>query len=172
MDRRARFELRLMMQHDVAVVLAIQAECYLPAVIEDESSIRARLDASPDSAWLAEDEAGVCAYLVAYRSIVGKITPIGGAFAVAADPGTLYVHDLAVARRAKGSGVGRALVRLACAQARAEGLSHSSLVSIQASREFWKKHGYAVVSDLDPQQISNLESYGDEGYYMVKRLRD
>ena len=160
-----------MTQDDVPAVLVIQAECYLPAVIEDESSIRARLDASPDSAWLAEDAAGVCAYLVAYRSIVGKVTPIGGAFDVAADPAALYLHDLAVARRAKGSGVGRALVGLACDQARAEGLTHSSLVSIQASREFWKKYGYVVIDDLEPLQLANLDTYDGQGHYMVKRLR-
>ena len=156
---------------DVPAVLAIQDECYLPAVIEDESSIRSRLGASPDSAWVAEDEQGVCAYLMAYRSIVGKVTPVGGAFDVAADPGTFYLHDLAVSRRVTGRGVGPALVGLACELARAEGLAHSSLVSIQASSEFWKKHGYAVVNDLDPLELANLATYGGQGYYMVKRLR-
>ena len=165
-------ELRPMMPDDVRAVLAIQAECYVPALIEDESSIRARLDASPDSAWVVEDDAGVCAYLVAYRSAVGKVTPLGGAFEVAATPATLYLHDLAVARRARGRGVAQALVRLAGVQACAEGLAHSSLVAVQASREFWQKRGYAVVSELDPRQLANLESYGDQAYYMVKRLPD
>ena len=160
-----------MMPDDVRAVLAIQAECYLPALIEDESSVRARLDVSPDTAWLAEDEAGVCAYLVAYRSLVGKVTPLGGAFDVAVVPGTLYLHDLAVARRARGRGVAQALVGLAGEQARAEGLAHSSLVAVQASREFWQKHGYAVVSELEPRELANLESYGGQGDYMVKRLR-
>ena len=164
-------ELRPMMPDDVRAVLAIQAECYPAALIEDESSIRARLDVSPDSAWLAEDAAGVCAYLVAYRSLVGKVTPLGGAFDVAADPATLYLHDLAVARRARGRGVAPALVGLACARARAAGLAHSSLVSVQDSREFWQKHGYTVVSELDPRELANLASYGGQGYYMVKRLR-
>lgn len=164
-------ELRLMMPGDVRAVLAVQAQCYLPALIEDESSIRARLDVSPDTAWLAEDDAGVCAYLVAYRSLVGKVTPLGGAFDVAADPGTLYLHDLAVARRARGRGVAQALVGLAGEQARAEGLAHSSLVAVQASRKFWQKHGYAVVSELEPRELANLASYGGQGDYMVKRLR-
>lgn len=164
-------ELRPMMPDDVRAVFAIQAECYPAALIEDESSIRARLDASPDSAWLAEDEAGVCAYLVAYRSLVGKVTPLGGAFDVAADPATLYLHDLAVARRARGRRVAQALVGLACAQARAEGLAHSSLVSVQDSREFWQRHGYAVVGALAPRELANLETYGGQGVYMVKRLR-
>lgn len=164
-------ELRLMMPADVRAVLAVQAQCYLPALIEDESSVRARLDVSPDTAWLAEDEAGVCAYLVAYRSLVGKVTPLGGAFDVAADPGTLYLHDLAVARRARGRGLAQALVGLAGEQARAEGLAYSSLVAAQASREFWQKHGYAVVSELEPRELVNLASYGGQGDYMVKRLR-
>ena len=170
-ELRRKCELRLMTPDDVPAVLAIQDECYLPAVIEDEPSVRARLAASPDSAWVAEDELGVCAYLVAYRSLLGKVTPIGGAFDVAADPGTFYLHDLAVSGRVTGRGVGQALLGLACEQAREEGLDHSSLVSIQASREFWQKHGYAVVADLDPLALANLETYGGQGVYMVKRLR-
>ena len=161
-----------MMPDDVRAVLAVQAECYVSALIEDASSIRARLAASPDSAWVVEDDAGVCADLVAYRSTVGKVTPLGGAFDVADVPATLYLHDLAVARRARGRGVAQALLRLAGALARAEGLAHSSLVAVQASREFWQRHGYAVVSELDPRQFANLESYGGQAYYMVKRLRE
>ena len=165
-------DLRPMTPDDVPAVLAIQAECYEPALIEDEPSIRARLDASPDSAWVVEDDAGVCAYLVAYRSVLGKITPLGGAFAVAAEPAALYVHDLAVARRVRGRGVAQALVSAAGEQARAEGLAHASLVCVQAAREFWQKHGYAVVSVADPRQSSHLASYGDRAHYMVKRLHD
>ena len=115
---------------------------------------------------------GVCAYLVAYRSLVGKVTPLGGAFEVAADPGALYLHDLAVVRRARERGVAQALVDAAGEQARAARLAHSALVCVQASREFWQKNGYAVVSVTDPRQSTHLASYGGQAHYMVKRLSD
>ena len=109
---------------------------------------------------------------MAYRSLVGKVTPLGGAFEVAADSGALYLHDLAVARRARGRGVAQALVGAASEQARSEGLAHSSLVCVQDSREFWQKHGYVIVGVADPRQSSHLASYGERALYMVKRLRD
>jgi len=40
----------------------------------------------------------------------------------------------------------------------AERLEHSSLVSIQVAREFWQKHGYAAVDDLDLVQLANLQT--------------
>ena len=166
-----KFNFRLMSPADVPAVLTIQAECYQTGIIEDEASIRARLEASPDSAWVAEDANGAAAYLVAYRSDVGKVTPLGGAFVIPKEARSLYLHDLAVSGRAKSSGIGVALIHLACAKAQTEGLEYSSLVSVQGSITYWKKHGYAVVEVLDPDQRAHLNTYGAHVFYMVRRLR-
>jgi predicted N-acetyltransferase YhbS len=157
-------------QGDVPDVIAIQAECYRPEIIEDEAAIRARLNLSPDTAWIAEDTDGVVAYLVAYCSDVGKVTPLGGIFPILTEARSLYLHDLAVSDRAKSSGVGMALIQLACAKAQTEGLEYSSLVSVQGSIAYWKKHGYEVWTFLEPDQRLHLHSYGDQGCYMVRRL--
>ncbi len=160
-----------MTQADIPAVLYVQRECYESVTQEDEVTIRARLRVSPDSAWVAEDERGVCAYLVAYRSAVGKVTPLGGLFAVHAAPDSLYLHDLAIAARCKGSGIGSALVRFAGEKALAEGLAFSSLVSVHGSLTFWQKLGYVHWDNLDPSQRANLQSYAGEAWYMVKPLR-
>lgn len=162
--------LRLMSQADIPAVLAVQHECYELLTLEDEATIRARLDTSPDSAWVAEDDDGVCAYLVSYRSTLGKVTPLGGHFDVPPEPDCLYLHDLAITDRSKGSGMGSALVRFALEQAREEGLSYSSLVSVQGSSEFWKRLGYAAFTELDTTQQANLQSYVGLSWYMVKQL--
>ena len=82
---------------DVAAVYAIQTEAYTSELIEEQSLIQERLRSAPDTAWVAEDQQGVCAYLVAYPGKLGKITPLGAPFSVSAQADSLYLHDLAVA---------------------------------------------------------------------------
>lgn len=159
-----------MFQTDVPAVLNVQRECYAAVTLEDEATIRARLDTAPDSAWIAEDERGVCAYLVCYRSSVGKVTPLGGHFDIPRDPDSLYLHDLAISRRGKGAGTGSMLVRHALAQAAVEGLRYSTLVSVQDSRPFWQRLGYEVFEPLERAQSTNLRSYEGQAWYMVKAL--
>ena len=164
------FVLRSMHPADVPAVLDIQAQCYRPETIESEATVRRRLACAPDAAWVAERKDGVCAYLVGYRSLLGEVTPLGGDFEPIADGDCLYLHDLAVARCAAGSGTARALVERAWAQASSEGLLFSALVSVQGSCDFWKKRGYTVVDQPSAEQQSRLDSYPGRSYYMVRQL--
>lgn len=161
---------RPMSQDDIISVLNIQVECYPAAILEDEAIIRARLASTPDSAWVAEDVDGVCAHLVAYPSVVGNITPLGGLFNLPERADSLYLHDLAVGSKAKGLGLGPQLVRHACEQAVADGLKYSALVSVQDSRGFWSRLGYSVLDGLGLNQLASLRSYGKPSWYMVKEL--
>lgn len=153
-----------MAEADLDAVLAVQAACYPPAMQEAAHVVRARLNASPDTVLVARDAHGVCAYLFAYPSRLGKVTPLSGDFSVPETPDTLYLHDLAVAPRAAGRGVARRLVDAMLA--RAGGLRHSALVSVQDSRRFWESLGYAAAAG-DP---AALATYPDDALYMTKRL--
>ena len=164
------YRLRRMFADDVPALTSLQTECYGPEMQEDEATIRDRFLLAPDSAWVAEDENGVCAYLVGYPSAVGKVTPLNGLFNVVPNSDTLYLHDLSVANRCKGQGVGKALVQFACQQAEADGCSYSALVSVQGSRPFWERLGYAEWTGLDPVQQANLSTYYGPSFYMVRKL--
>jgi predicted N-acetyltransferase YhbS len=153
-----------MAEADLAAVLDVQAACYPPALQEAADVVRARLRASPDTVLVARDARGVCAYLFAYPSRLGRVTPLGGAFALPAAPDTLYLHDLAVAPRAAGQGVARRLV--ADLLARAGGLRHSALVSVQDTRPFWASLGYAPAAG----DAATLATYPPDAVYMTKRL--
>lgn len=163
--------LRTMTPADVPAVMQIQARCYGPSMQEGEATIRARLSASPDLSWVAETHGEVGAYLVAYRSRLGKLGALGAPFDIADDPDSLYLHDLAVDPGCKGVGLGPALVRMALRKADNESLPYSSLVSVQASKEFWARQGYAVWADLDARQASHLQTYSGQAWYMVNRLK-
>lgn len=155
---------------DLACVVAIQAGCYHPHYLEDEATLRARLDGFADTAWVAEGTAGVDAYLVAYRSVVGKITPLGAHFQSAAQADCLYLHDLAVSSAAAGAGLGPALVSHALAAARQERLANAALVSVQGSEAFWERLGFQVMAPLAPHEQRHLATYPGAGVYMVQSL--
>lgn len=161
---------RLMREDDVPSLIAIQSECYMPEAIESETAIRARLRTSPSSAWVAEDARGVCAYLVAYPSEPGKVTPLGGMFVVAAAPACLYLHDLAVSQRVAGLGIGSGLVHLALHAAREQGWQYCALVSVQDSVAFWHRFGFRERKPTDAIELTHLGTYPQPARYMVKDL--
>lgn len=155
-----------MVPGDLAGVLDVQAACYPPAMQEPAHVVLARLAASPRTVLVARDDDGVCGYLFAYPSRLGKVTPLGGAFAVPAEPDALYLHDLAVAPRAAGQGVARRLVAWLHDDAASRGLRHAALVSVQDSLAFWDSLGYVPAAGDD----GALATYPGAAYYMTKRL--
>ncbi len=155
---------------DIPAVLQIQSDCYQPALLEGEAAIRQRLLAAPQTAWVAADREGVCAYLVAYPSVIGTITALGGQFELPASPDTLYLHDLAVASRLRGRGVGPALADFAWGQAASLGLRFSALVSVQDTLAYWRRLGYELQAAVGPQQQARLATYPEPSRYMTKRL--
>lgn len=165
-----RYKFRLMEQNDVPSVLLIQSACYLPITVENEQVIRCRLNDFPDTAWVVEIENTLCAYLVAYRSVMGKLTPLDHNFEISQKPNNLYLHDLAVLPHFKNQKLGSQLVELACKSALDERLLYSSLVSVQGTHKFWQKLGYEVIKELDATQISVLRTYHPPAFYMVKNL--
>ncbi len=164
------FKLRAMQARDIPAVMSIQEESYAAEVLEDEAVVRARLAACPQLAWVAEDDKGVCAYLFAYHSRIGKVTPLDGDFQPHAEADCLYLHDLAVSRRAAGRRIGPALVQHNLEQARCQQLRYSALVSVQESEAFWARLGYTAHTELEPPQVDNLASYQIPAVYMVRAL--
>lgn len=163
-------QIRPMNTDDIPAVVRIAAECYPPDLYEDEATMRARLQLAPDTAWVAEDDDGAGAYLFAYRSALGKVTPLNGLFETTAAGDTLYLHDLAVSSRCRGRGAGLALVHRALQEAAEAGFTRSALVSVQGSEPFWAKLGYTPWDGLDPAQLANLRTYPEQSLYMAKRL--
>ena len=155
-----------MTPHDLAGVLAVQTACYPPAMQEAADVVLARLAASPDTVLVARDGAGILAYLFAYPSRLGKVTPLGGAFAVPPGADTLYLHDLAVAPDAAGQGLARRLVAHLLHAAAQRGWAHSALVSVQDSRRFWESLGYACAAG----EREALATYPGGALYMTRTL--
>lgn len=167
--RAAQFALRLAKPADVSAIHAIQEESYSPSMQEQQDVILCRLQQAPSTCWVAEDDAGVGAYLFAYLSRLGALTPLEGGFRIAPDADALYLHDLAVSSRMAGKGVGQSLFNRAMAFARAQRLAYSTLVSVQDSCSYWMKRGYVPGTPL-PEYGEHLKGYPEDALYMIKSL--
>lgn len=158
--------IRPMLSADLDAVLRVQAACYPPAMQEAAAVVKARLDAAAATCVVAGDAGGVCGYLFAYPSRLGRVTDLGAPFEIAPDADTLYLHDLAVDPRALGQGRARALVEHLLDLGRDLALPHAALVSVQDSTRFWSGLGFAARVTGD----AGLLTYPAGAVYMTRPL--
>src|SRR6187402_1437559 len=109
------FTIRFMTDKDLIAVEAIQAEAYAGYFLESAEVIAQRFQSSPATAWVAEYDGQVCAYLVGYWSTLGKINPLDAAFSPVENVDCLYLHDLALFKSAQGKGMAKKMVDTATA---------------------------------------------------------
>jgi GNAT superfamily N-acetyltransferase len=164
------FVCRAMQQSDLAAVIRIQAEAYVDEMHEADEVIHARFAQAPDTSWVVARGDGVCGYLVGYQSTLGLVSPLGFEFSHKPQADTLYLHDLALSRAAKGYGLGPLVVHYALSAARQRQLRHAALVSVQNSKVFWEKLGFTACDNLSPAQQQNLATYAGPAFYMARRL--
>ena len=161
---------RPLLAADLPGLLAVQRACYGDGLIES-AEVYARRLASPANCSLVLVEDGrVLAYLAAYHSVLGKVTPLHGDFEATPAPDTLYLHDMAVLPACAGRGLARALLTRLLPRARAAGLRHTALVSVQGSQAYWARQGYAAHLVQDAAQRRHLDSYGAGAVYMAQAL--
>ena len=164
-------QIRPMGEDQLDAVLAVQAACYPPAMQEPAAVVLARLRAAPRTTLVACDGDAVCAYLFAYPSLLGRVTPLDAPFTPAAKPDTLYLHDLAVAPPALGLGLARRLAQHALDAAAGQGLRHAALVSVQDTRRFWEGLGYVAQPGQGQERGgAALAGYPEGALYMTRVL--
>lgn len=155
---------------DLPGLLAVQLACYGEGYVESGEVFARRLASAANCSLVLERAGVVCAYLAAYGSVRGKVTPLHGDFEEVPQPDTLYLHDMAVLPACAGQGLARALLRPMWDVARSRGLRHSALVSVQGSQNYWERQGYAVQPLADAVQRAQLARYGEGAVYMVRAL--
>lgn len=110
------------------------------------------------------------AYLAAYWSHPGKITPLHGDFAATPAANVLYLHDMAVEPALAGQGIAAQLLDAAIAHAQQRGVQQAALVAVQGAASYWQRRGFVPSEPADAQQQAQLQSYGDDACYMVRCL--
>ena len=152
---------------DLNAILQIQARCYTAIVPESPDSMGAKLAAAPDSCFVASHTDGTpVAYLLALPWRFADPPHLDAPTCqLPADADTLYLHDLAVAPEARGSGAADALVGAFMAALAASRLGRASLIAIQGSAGWWARHGFEAVT-ATPALAERLAGYGPDACYM------
>lgn len=161
--------LRALTVADVAAVLRIQALCYGADYVEGEAVFIRRLQAAHQCSWAAEQGGQLVAYLAAYWSQPGKITPLQGDFVAAPQATVLYLHDMAVDPALAGQGIAAKLLAAAQAQALARGVQRAALVAVQGAASYWQRRGFVPSQPRDTLQKTHLGSYGSDALYMEQQ---
>lgn len=162
--------LRPLTLHDVPGLMLVQRACYGDGYIESAEVYARRVENSGQCSLVWEQAGRIGAYLAAYDSVHGKVTPLHGDFEAAHLPDTLYLHDMAVLPELARQGLAQALVRSVWAAATARGLVQSALVAVQGSQGFWERHGYTARALEDAHQSQQMAAYGAGAVYMVRKL--
>jgi len=150
------WQVRSMQPQDLAAVFDIQSLAYVSDMVEALPLLAARLQSAPDTAWVAEQDGCIMAYLAAYPSIGGRISALGQAFSPASTPNALYLHDLAVNPAHAGKGLAQVMIAHAFAYAQRHSWQHVCLVSVQSTLPFWQRHGFVAQTELDPVSYTHL----------------
>ena len=155
----------------VAGLMQVQEACYGAQYMESATVYEGRVASAAQCSWVAVQGGLVLAYAAAYRSQLGSVTPLHGAFAGSAAPDTLYLHDMAVHPDCAGQGLASALLAALWQSAAAWSPAYAALVSVQGSQDYWQRKGFALYDGLAPGNAQALRSYGEDAVYMVQRYR-
>lgn len=158
--------IRQMLESDLPVVLAIQAECYEERKRESLAAFLTKVEGSPGTCFVAEIEPHVVGYLVAVPIRFEEPPRLNAqTFQTPADADSLYLHDLAVVPAARRSGAARQLVEAFFVRIRALNLSRGCLTAVQQSAPYWSRHGFRTVTITEPIR-DRLATYGADAEYM------
>ena len=163
------WQIRPLRLADLDGLMQVQEACYGAQYMESAEVYRARIACAAQCSLVAVQAGSVLAYLAAYRSSLGSITPLHGEFDGADAPDTLYLHDMAVNPACAGQGLASALLQALWRNAQAWAPRYSALVSVQGSQDYWQRKGYALHAALSPENAAALRGYGDDAVYMVQR---
>ena len=156
---------------DLPAVMRIQAQCYTAIVPESLASMSAKQQHAPHTCHAAWRRGALVGYLLSLP-VRGLALPALDSRACTIDPAAdaLYLHDLALAPAARGSGAGQALVARALAVGAQRGLRRALLVAIQGSAPYWARQGFEPLAPPTPDVRAKLASYGADARLMQRPL--
>jgi ribosomal protein S18 acetylase RimI-like enzyme len=141
-----------------------------PDFPEDRAVFAERLRLYPAGCHVLAQGEELAAYVVSHPWIDRRPPALNDLLgALPARPSTYYIHDLALAPTARGSGAGGKIVAQLVTLARSEALRTMSLVAVNGSERFWQRQGFASVAM--PELEAKLRSYSDDARFMVRALQ-
>jgi hypothetical protein len=161
-------EWRLLTAGDLDAVMELQVEAY-PWHQEARAVFEDRIAVYPAGCLALADRVGLMGYAISHPWLAASPPPLDTRLERLPErPGTYYLHDVALARRAHGAGHAGCGVALLAEGAAAAGFRTLSLVAVNGSAPFWGKQGF--VSAMTPELAEKLASYGADAIFMTRTL--
>lgn len=123
----------------------------------------------PDGARFLELNGQPAGYVLSHPWTLGNLPALNsrlGRIPVGAD--TYYIHDLALLPAARGTGAATQVVGALVEHANKCLFVSVSLVAVNGSIPFWRKHGFEVIEE--PELANKLASYEPTARLMVRAL--
>ena len=160
---------RPMRPTDIDAVVEV-ARLSFPDHFEDRACFENRLALYPRGCFvLGEGDGAARGYLIAYPWKSESAPPLNTVIeGLPAQPGLIYLHDLALHPEARGGGVTGAIVERLAEQATEDGWPAVALVAVNDAVGFWSRHGF--VEQLAEAMAAKLASYGADARYMLRPL--
>ncbi|BCP53062.1 N-acetyltransferase GCN5 [Kaistia sp. 32K] len=153
---------------DLAAVETIAARVH-EAYPEDPEIFAERLRLWPEGCWVYERDGALIAYVLSHPALAFAPPSLNTLLvALPERPSTYYIHDLALLPETRGQGAGSEVVRILLEGALRAGCPDVSLVAVNGSTGFWRRHGFEPVAH--PALTEKLRSYDDDASYMVRAL--
>jgi ribosomal protein S18 acetylase RimI-like enzyme len=152
---------------DLDQLLALQRQCYGDAFLEPRGAFEAKLQAAPDACWVAERQGELIAYLVSLPVEGSQLPSLHATqWLRPAAPQWLYLHDMAVAPQARGSGAAATLLAHLRAFAQSLLLTEIGLIAVQGSQTYWARQGFVAAPDDARMPPAKLATFGPQACFM------
>jgi GNAT superfamily N-acetyltransferase len=92
-----------------------------------------------------------------------RVKVLDSALELSGDEDCMYLHDIAVRKKHRGSGLSGFLLEEFNQNTVNKAFNVQCLVSVKSSRSFWERHGF--------KKVKKITGYGEgDAYYMKRRL--
>ena len=163
--------LRTLRGEDLTGLFTLQAESYPPSLRDSREAFASRLRLGEGCCHVAELDQRAVGYILAHPWLSRQPPAVDTVLAPPSGDGAriLYVHDLSVSARAKGTGLGGRLVDAVLEAGRRGGLASAELVAVPGAAGFWQRMGFRPV-EVAPDLARKVGQYGDGAVYMGRAL--
>ncbi|MFG2968038.1 GNAT family N-acetyltransferase [Streptomyces sp. NPDC048288] len=151
---------------DWDAIAAMESRAYTElGLSEGQAALRARADASPETCFVLDVDARPAGYVLALPYPPFRYPDLERASesSVPADrPRNLHLHDIVVAERLRGGGLGQRLLHHLTLTAGSRGFERISLIAVGRSEPFWARRGFTAYPGIAPG------GYGANAVYMSR----
>ncbi|MEU6065018.1 GNAT family N-acetyltransferase [Streptomyces sp. NPDC047082] len=155
---------------DWDAIAAMESRTYAElGLSEGRAALQSRAYASPDTCFVLDVGSQPAGYLLAlpyppfrYPNLERAEEPA----VLSRTPRNLHLHDIVVAERLRGRGLGQRLLNHLTLTAGSRGFERISLIAVGCSEPFWSARGFRAHPGISPG------GYGANAVYMSKAMAD